>query len=188
MKKSIVRIAAWLGVFFILLPSLSNAEEYPPPPSLTLASPTLEVNFPVQRSLVQFFYIPQVDGEEPNVEVFLSYRTAGEVQTSHLETLQPEGRAAEIATVFTLDADGDRERELFMVVKWPISHVGVRTEGGYYKVYVYRRASSRDGGRMFARAYDIERQFGSGFDGTQEGETVSFPYKDFQSIRAAISR
>ena len=181
-----MKFVAWAGIIVALGFGGSSAEEYVSGSSLKLASPTLEVNFPARRSLIQFFYVPQADGEEPNLEVFLSHRLGGNVKTTRLETIQPQGRAAEIATVFILDADGDQRSELFLVAKWPISHSAIRTEGTYYKVYIYRMSVGSVDGAGFVRASELEELFGSGFDGVREGEPVSFPYKDYQSIRAEV--
>lgn len=186
MSNMLIKFAAWAGIIAALGSSVSSAEVSVSESSLRLASPTLEVNFPARHSLIQFFYVQQVDGEEPNIEVFLSHRLGGDVKTAHLETIQPQGRAAEIATVFTLDADGDQRSELFLVAKWPISHSAIRTEGAYYKVYVYKASGGGLEDAEFVRASDLEDMFGSGFDGIREGESVSFPYKDYHSIRAEV--
>lgn len=164
----------------------SFASERTPSPALSLASPTLEIGFPVRRSLIQFFYLPQQDGE-PNIEVYLTYRSEADFQTVHLETLWPEGRAASVESVFTLDADGDQERELFIIATWPISHSSVGTEGVYYRIYVYRKSFPDGGGPQVNRAHDIESKLGSGLDGTREGVKVSFPHKNYAAIRSALT-
>lgn len=177
--------AVLLGIIIISGGTSAGART---PSGLSVASPTLEVDFPTEGSLLQFFHVPQQGEESLNIDVFLTYRTNGRIHTSHLQTLGPEGGTAEIATVFTMDTDGDQSPELFMLAKWPIRHSGIRTEGTYYQVFVYRRHTCDGGGLKFERAHDIEGQLGSGFDGMHDGERVSFPYKDYESIRAAMNR
>lgn len=186
MKNIIVKFGALFAIVVASLWHPSFANERTPPSALALASPTLEIGFPTRQSLIQFFYVPQQD-EEPNVEVYLTYRSETDLQTVHLETMGPEGRAAGVESVFTLDADGDRERELFIIAAWPIRHSSVGTEGVYYRIYVYRKSFQDGKDLQVQRAHDIESKLGSGFDGTREGVKVSFPYKDYAAIRAALA-
>ncbi len=187
MKPGVGHFMARAVLLGIIISAGASARDRAPS-GLSVASPTLEVDFPAEGSLLQFFRVPQEGQEELNIDVFLTYRTTGQVRTSYLETLGPQGGTAEIATAFALDADGDQIPELFMVAKWPIRHSGLRTEGTYYRVFAYRRLVSIGGDLGFERARDIEEHLGSGFDGVREGERVSFPYKDYESIRAAMSR
>lgn len=48
-------------------------------------------------------------------------------------------------------------------------------------------APDRGGDLGFERAHDIEEHLGSGFDGVQDGERVSVPCSDYESIRAAMN-
>ncbi|NZA27684.1 hypothetical protein H0E84_14985 [Luteimonas sp. SJ-92] len=187
MKRIFTQFAILLGFTAAQLLHASIASEKSLSPSLTLASPTLEIDFPVRESLIQFFYVPQRD-EEPNIEIYLSYRSGVCVRTAHLETIEPEGRAAEISSVFTLDADGDKEGDLFIIATWPINHAAIGTEGTYYKIYAYRKSAVEGNELEFHRARDIEDKLGSGLDGTREGVEVSFPFKEYASIRAALAR
>lgn len=186
MKSGIVQFLTGIALFAVLLSTPAVASERTPS-GLSLASPTLEIGFPTQQSLLHFFHVPQDEAEPPNLDVFLTHRTDGGLRTAHLQTLGPEGGAAEIATAFTLDGDGDQRPELFLLARWPIRHSGIGVEGTYFQVFVYRKVAGDDGGVDFERAPAIEARFGSGFDGMQEGERVSFPYKDFESIRAVIN-
>lgn len=88
-------------------------------------------------------------------------------------------------------AGEDGERKLFIVVAWPIHLSATGTDGAYYKIYVYRKSivEGTEGNEiLFARAHNIENTLGSGFDGIREGAAVSFPYKDYLTIRAALAR
>ncbi|MEN1944674.1 hypothetical protein WCE55_12580 [Luteimonas sp. MJ293] len=176
-----------LGLAAALFTSNINAGECGFSSSVRMAASTFEVAFPERRSLIQVFQVSEREGDA-NLKVCLSYWAGGEERATHLETLGPEGRAAEFASVFTLDADGDGERELFMVAKWPVRHEAIRTSGALYRVYVYRKSVGGTGRIEIRRADNIEARLGAGFDGMQEGEQVSFSYKDYESIRNALLR
>lgn len=144
MKKLFLQVALALGLLGAQLLHAAIAGDRPVAPSLTLASPTLEIGFPVTRSLIQFFYVNEL-GQEPNIEIYLSHRSGDGIRTVHLETIEPEGRAARIESVFTLNVDGSNEYKLFIIAAWPVRHTSIETYGTYYKVYVYRKTASAGG-------------------------------------------
>lgn len=186
MKNHVIGSVLILFLCLGLTPALGSTGVGTPQPSLTVASPTLDIDFPTRRSLVQFFYIPQVDGES-NLEIYLSRRSERDILTTHLETLEPEGRSAEIASAFTLNIPGESSRIFFIIAKWPVRHAAIGTEGNLYKVLAYRTSGGMGAQLDVRRATEIEERLGPGFDGTLEGERSTYRYKDFESVRQALS-
>lgn len=188
MKLSLMR--AFLlasGIFLLAAPSLLLAQVQSTPHHSTLESSSVRVNFPLRGSRIIFCYSPQNEGE-PNLDIYISYRSKGQTQHAHLETIEPEGQAAEIKSIFTLRERNTSSRQLFIITSWPINHSSIGTSGTYYKVYAYRASTREAGIAEFTRAIDVEDKLGSGLDGIREGVKVSFPYKDYESIRTALRR
>ena len=93
-----------------------------------------------------------------------------------------EGSSPEIVTVIFR-----KKRYIVILVKWTTSSVASNFEGDFYKCYVYRFVPGTTG-QPFVRESEIMKKLGSGWDGSKDGQPVSFPLKDSASIRKLLTR
>ena len=80
-----------------------------------------------------------------------------------------------------------KKRYIVILVKWTTSSVASNFEGDFYKCYVYRFVPGTTG-QPFVRESEIMKKLGSGWDGSKDGQPVSFPLKDSASIRKLLTR
>ncbi|MEL1266102.1 hypothetical protein [Pseudoxanthomonas putridarboris] len=169
-------------VFLLVLPSEIQANSQWGDSVTSIASPTLEIDFPSGNSLIQFFRVTKSEDRESgsDIEMYLTSPATGSPRSYYLGKIEPQGDSPNIESVFTLDVDRDGRKELLIIARWEISHLGLETEGNYYKTYVYKAGKD---GLNFTRMKDVESVIGEGLDGTREGKSVYYRYRNAESIR-----
>ena len=148
-----------------------------PLPSKAPPATSLKVDFLGVSSKVDFQVVG--DDDDQSVRIFLSRDRARRI---YVDEILPEGGAPIIESVFTDQADKDPAKELFVLVKWEVGHAGLETEGSLFQVRIYDNAANSDDCGM-ARIDALEKRFGMGLEGLQEGEAVRYKYKNAAEIR-----
>lgn len=165
-----------------LIATFAGSASSKSPDGIIFAAETLKIQFPHPESLIQFFYVGLDD--EKDIEVYVTIRCSTGISTEYVGRIGAEGGSPYIESVFMDNADDDPQKELFIIARWETRHRGLGTEGNYYKTYIYDDSINREIG--FNRVTAMEEVIGSGLDGQQAGETVSYNYKNASSIRKLL--
>jgi hypothetical protein len=176
-------------VFFLLLVttlvacSLAVAEE-----ATAIASPSLRIQFPVKNSTLHFLYTP-IEGIAPDKDLHQGvyiYIQQPDNKKIYVTTLESEGGSFPIIdSVFLYNADDTPEKELFILFHWEIRHRGLGINGNLYDVRIF--CQETDGSQGLRRLTTVEKEIGSGFEGTEEGGHQSiYPYKTAESIKKLL--
>lgn len=145
------------------------------------------IQFPLRGSCLNADYISNQDSN-PSIHLSISYNNRGKHSTQFIGTLEPEGRSAEIESVFTLQVKRGETRRLFIIASWPIEHSAILTSGKYYRVFVFKADLKAKDQPSITRDLQLENFLGDGFDGMLDGADTSYPYKTYESIKNSIQR
>lgn len=119
-------------------------------------------------------------GEE--IEV-LRFRDDSGCAAEPVDTYHYEGGEPTLEASFTHTVQG--EPNLFAIVSWPLTHVGLGMNGRLYYVYAYHEAD----GALSANDVVVHHQeLRSGVEGTVEGESSTFEGKTEQGVVAMLER
>ncbi|WP_089160972.1 hypothetical protein [Caballeronia sordidicola] len=99
-----------------------------------------------------------------------------------IDNYEIEGGSPDIVTVFYR-----KRHDAIVLVKWSTNSQAADVQGDYYKIYVYRYARNNPA-QPFRPQRDVMKKLGEGWDGTVDGKSVHYPYKDALSIRKALNR
>jgi hypothetical protein len=132
---------------------------------------------------LEFYALP--DGKpaigRPNHSIDLRW-TCGDQPPRVIDNYEIAGGSPDIVTVFYR-----KRQDVMVLVKWSTNSQAADAQGDYYKIYVYRY-TQRNSDKPFLLQPDVMKELGEGWDGTVDGRSVHFPYKDALSIRKALNR
>jgi hypothetical protein len=110
---------------------------------------------------------------------------ANDYQRVLIDTFHENGGEPRIETVFFVNADKDKEREIAIMVRTPQIHRGAGVDGDFYDTYFYDNTDLLKPAGKLNLFEKLSAKF-SGFDGDQEGKHVNFQFKDVATIRRAL--
>ena len=146
------------------------------------ASAPLNVSFYSKASKLSFVYDEDVLTEDSGINIFLE---SLKEKKFLIDNIGAEGGPPNIVSVFTANADAEKDNELFVIASWDVKHSGLNTAGVYYRVYVYKHDVKK--GRVCHFA-EVENALGSGLEGVSEGTPARYMYKDAPSIRKHLRK
>jgi hypothetical protein len=102
-----------------------------------------------------------------------------------VDAYEPEGGAApEIKSVFV---SGRKPRKLFVIVAWATDSPSIGTGGSIYRVFAYGERIEKDGTLPKLRQdAELIKRFGIGFDGTREGRSITYKYKNAPAVKRQL--
>jgi hypothetical protein len=94
------------------------------------------------------------------------------------------GVTPEIKSVFV---NGNRPKKLFIIVAWAADSPSIGTGGSIYQVFAYDERIEQ-GGPLPKLRQDtgLTKRFGVGFDGTREGQSVTYKYKNASAVKRQL--
>jgi hypothetical protein len=111
--------------------------------------------------------------------------TGNNYQRALIDTFPENGGEPVIETVFFVNADKDKEREIAIVVRTMQIHRGASIYGNYYEVFFYNNPDVLAPPAKLILFEQLSAKF-SGFDGDRENKHFTFAYKDVKAIRKAL--
>jgi len=106
-------------------------------------------------------------------------------QRALIDTFHENGGEPKIETVFFVNADKDKEREIAIIVRTPQIHRGAGVYGDFYDTYFYDNPNLLIPPNKLTLFEKLSSKF-SGFEGDQNSKHFKFRYKDVASIRKAL--
>ncbi|NML96469.1 hypothetical protein HHL24_00615 [Paraburkholderia sp. RP-4-7] len=94
------------------------------------------------------------------------------------------GATPEIKSVFV---NGKKPKKLFIIVAWPSDSPSIGTGGSIYQVFAYdERIEKRGALAKLRRDTGLTKRFGVGFDGTREGQSVTYRYRNASAVKRQL--
>jgi hypothetical protein len=107
---------------------------------------------------------------------------AGNVRVDCYET--EGGVAPEIKSVFV---SGQNPKRLFVIVAWGFDRPSIDTGGSLYQVFAYDERIEKMGkSPQLHENAELTHRFDVGFDGTREGHSVTYKYKNARAVRRQL--
>jgi hypothetical protein len=130
---------------------------------------------------IEFHSEQSHDGD--GVEAYVTGVTAtGSVFVDLYET--EGGVTPEIKSVFV---NGKNPKKLFIIVAWAADSPSIGTGGSIYQVFAYDERIEKHGALSKLRQdTGLTKRFGVGFDGTREGQYVTYKYKNASAIKRQL--
>ena len=111
--------------------------------------------------------------------------TGNNYERTLIDTFHQNGGEPVIETVFFVNADKDKEREIAIIVRTSQIHRGAGIYGDYYEVFFYNNPDVLAPPAKLSLFKQLSNKF-SGFDGDRESKHFTFAYKDVKAIRNAL--
>ena len=105
-----------------------------------------------------------------------------------IDTFFQEGGDPEIENVLFANADGDKERELIIMISWPQHHSGAGIVGTLYGTHIFDDPSRSIEEYQLKFFKELSKQLDGGFEGKRNNKTVKADYKNAVQIRAALRK
>jgi len=141
-----------------------------------------------EKCIVTFYSYKNEANPEGLVEGFL-FRAddAQHYNNVKLDTFLPEGNKANIESVFTVNVDDDKDKELSILVSWPqrLKNMAV---GTLYKVYFYDLTLRNNNKVIVEKLHDLNNSFPLEFEGQREGEISTALFKNAESIKKQLRK
>lgn len=94
------------------------------------------------------------------------------------------GVTPEIKSVFV---NGKKPKKLFIIVAWAADRPSIGTGGSIYQVFAYDERIEKHGALPKLRQdTGLTKRFGVGFDGTREGQSVTYKYKNASAVKRQL--
>jgi hypothetical protein len=109
-------------------------------------------------------------------------RAAGSV---FVDVYEAEGGVTpEIKSVFV---NGKKPKKLFIIVTWAADSPSIGTGGSIYQVFAYDERIEKRGTLLkLQQDTGLTKRFGAGFDGTREGQSVTYKYKNAPAVKRQL--
>ncbi len=92
-----------------------------------------------------------------------------------------------IETVFFVNADKDKEREIAIMVSYKSIHKGADIDGIYYETHIYDNPNLLDPAPKLKYFEKLSNQFYC-FEGDAQGKVNKCRYKDFKEVRIKLKQ
>jgi hypothetical protein len=103
-----------------------------------------------------------------------------------IDTIECEGGKAQIISIFFANADKDNERELVVLIDWPVQHYQIY--GNFYETRIYDNLPGNSLLERLPKLSKVGQKVSGGFDGDREEETVKARYKTAKEIREGLKK
>ena len=132
---------------------------------------------------IEFHSEQSQDGDGVGVGVYITGVTAtGSVFVDFYEA--EGGVTPEIKSVFV---NGKKPKKLFIIVAWAADSPSIGTGGSIYQVFAYdERIEKRGALPKLRQDTGLTKRFGVGFDGTREGQSVTYKYKNASAVKRQL--
>ena len=104
-----------------------------------------------------------------------------------IDTFGPEGKNANIESVFFTNTDTDPNKELIVLCSW-VQQLKEIAEGKLYQTFIYNNFDLEGKQDKLTYLEDISNHFGIEFDGIQDGENVNAKYKTSEDIDKELTK
>lgn len=137
----------------------------------------------------QEYNLPKI--EDPDQELYiriiptLFIKTENNYKKIIIDTIETEGGAPFIESIFFANADKDSLKELIIIVSWQQRHYEI--SGKLYGTFIYDNVTATNQIELnFLK--DISAKLDGGFDGDKEGKVIRAKYKTAEAIKAELIR
>lgn len=132
---------------------------------------------------VNIEFRPEKTPDGDGVEAYLT--GVAETGSVRVDLFEPEGGATpEIKSVFV---NGRKPKRLFVIVAWGADSPSIGTGGSIYQVFAYDERIEKNGkSPQLRQNTELTNRFGVGFDGTREGQSVTYKYKNALAVRRQL--
>jgi hypothetical protein len=127
--------------------------------------------------------------DNPYTTAFLLVPTTGlSYQRVLIDSFYEEGGPVKIETVFFANCDGDKEREIIVLVSWLQVHRGAGTYGHLYGTYIYDAPNVLALPQRLTFYKALSEKLDGGFEGDRDGKPVKATYKTVNAIKMALKK
>jgi len=158
--------------------------------NLELTNDVVETNNWISNaSTIIAFYEKNVNEDDPNDVIGYVFLSAdGEnYRYSLIDNYFPEGRKANIDTVFFANADKDLNSELIVLCSWK-QNLKETANGKIYETRIYDDFSFKRNLEKLVYLENVCEQFGTEFEGFQEGAEMKAKFKTSETIRERLKQ